>query len=107
MAIRGTTPDYIIELDGVDLTGQTVYVTIRQGVRAITKQGDALSIATDASGSTIAFRLAQRDTLYLVEGAASIQVKIIDETGYVQATGIGSINIAKALLEKVITYADD
>ena len=103
--IRGTTPDYILTLAGVDLTGQTVYVTIRQGYTVLTKTNDELGIATDAEGSTIAFCLSQQDTLNLSEGAAEIQVKFIDSTGYVQATNIVTITVNKALLERVISYA--
>ena len=106
MMIRGTTPDYILTLAGVDLTGQTVYVTIRQGYTVLTKTNDELSIVTDAEGSTIAFSLSQQDTLGLSEGAAEIQVKFIDSTGDVQATEIASISVDKALLERVIEYAD-
>ena len=96
----------ILTLAGVDLTGMTVYVTIRQGYTLLTKTNDELSIATDAEGSTIAFSLSQEDTLNLSEGAAEIQVKYIDSAGDVQATEIASISVDKALLERVIEYAD-
>ena len=105
--IRGTTPDYILTLDGVDLSGQTVYVTLSQGRTQITKTGNDLSIATDETGSTIAFSLSQEDTLGLAVGNASIQVRFISENGVAQASMIETIGVDKVLLERVIEYADD
>ena len=105
--IRGTTPDFVLQLSGYSLTGKTVYVTFEQSGRKMTLTGDRLSIAVDASGSTIAFVLTQEDTLTLKEGAASVQVKAIDATGHVEATDIATLQIDRALLERVIKYADD
>ncbi len=104
MAIRGTTPDYILEIEDVDLSDKTVYVTIAQGNRKMTKTGDTLDIVASEGGSTISFRLSQEETLSLSAGNASVQVKFIDATGYADGTDIGIITINKALLEKVIEY---
>ena len=73
--IRGTTPDYVLTLDGVDLTDQTVYVTIGQGKARLTKTGDELTVTVDQTGSAIAFSLSQEDTLGLSAGSASVQVR--------------------------------
>lgn len=102
--IRGTTPDYVLTLPGIDLTGMTVYVTIRQKNREITLTGAELTVASDGEDSTIAFMLTQKQTLMLNEGQASVQVKFIDASGTVGATKIGRLTIDKALLEKVIEY---
>lgn len=106
-AVRGTTPDYILELDKYDITGRTVYVTLAQGRSAVTLTGDRLTIAADQSGSTIAFSLTQEDTLSFAAGGVAVQLKAIDENGDVDATGIGEIMISPALLERVISYAAD
>lgn len=108
--IRGTTPDYILTLDA-DLTDKTVYVTVAQSNKIITKTGDDLAITVDTSGETpvseIAFWMTQEDTLSLREGAADIQVKYIDANGVVSGTEIASIVVKRTLLERVITYAAD
>lgn len=101
--IRGTTPDYILTVDA-DLTGQTVYVTISQLRTRLTLTGDDLSIATDESGSTIAIRLTQQQTLGLAVGKAEIQVKFIGADGTTRATDIQPITVDRALLERVVTY---
>ena len=101
--IRGTTPDYILTVDA-DLTGQTVYVTISQLRTKLTLTGDDLSIATDASGSTIAIRLTQQQTLGLAVGKAEVQVKFIAEDGTTRATDIQPITVDRALLERVVDY---
>lgn len=105
--IRGTTPDYVLTLDGVDLSEQTVYVTIKQCQKLLTKTGDELTIAVDETGSTIAFSLTQEDTLGLSVGSASIQVRFIGADGVAWATKTAPLYVEKALLEKVISYVSD
>lgn len=105
--IRGTTPDYVLTLDGVDLTGQKAYVTIKQGSKKLTKSGDEISVSVDEHGSAIAFSLTQLNTLGLSAGSASVQVRFIDAQGVARATEIAILNISDVLLEKVIEYADD
>lgn len=101
--IRGTTPDYILEVNA-DLSDKTVYVTIRQGGKKLTLTGDELLIATDETGSTIAIRLTQEQTLGFVVGAAEAQVKFIGADGTTQATNIIPITVRRALLERVVEY---
>ena len=107
-AIRGTTPDYILTLAGYDLTDMRVYVTIWQPGHKLTKTNDDLEITVEGSGqtlkSTIELTLSQQETLGLTVGQASIQVKMIDSDGHVDATEIEVIEVKKALLEKVIAY---
>lgn len=110
--IRGTTPDYILTLSGVDLSDKTVYVTISQGAaKKITKTGDDLHIAVHQEDSKdvteIAFFLTQEDTLGLSVGSASVQVRYIDENGKADATDIAALTVDKVLLERVIEYVAD
>lgn len=102
--IRGTTPDYLLDIEACDLTDKAVTVTIDQNNIRITKARDELSISSDESGSTIAFMLSQRDTLRLKEGTADIQVRFIDSTGRADATHVASIPVDRVLSEGVITY---
>lgn len=101
--IRGTTPDYILEVNA-DLSDKTVYVTIRQASKKLTLTGDDLLIATDETGSTIAIRLTQEQTLGFVVGDAEVQVKFIGSDGYTQATDVQTITVRRALLERVVEY---
>lgn len=105
--IRGTTPDYILTIDGYDLSDKTVFVTISQNGQKLTKTNSELSIATDESGSTIAFVLSQRDTLRLKVGSAEVQVRFIDADGTAWATEIATLTVSKVLLERVIEYGND
>lgn len=106
-AVRGTTPEYTLTLEGYDLTGKTVYVTLAQGGVKTTLTGDRLTIVADESGSTIAFSLTQAETLRYKVGEVEVQVKCIDDQGEVDASGIGQLTIDRALLEREISYADD
>lgn len=101
--IRGTTPDYILNVNA-DLSDKTVYVTISQGRKKLTLTGDDLMIATDETGSTIAIRLTQEQTLGFVVGSAEVQVKFIGSDGYTKGTNICPITVSRALLERVVEY---
>ena len=86
MAVRGTTPDYVLTIEGYDLTDKTVFVTFAQGRNRFTKGNDdiEITISTDSvdgveiTTSAIALTLTQQDTLFLKAGPVSIQVKWID-----------------------------
>lgn len=106
--IQGTTPDYTLVLNGYDLTGKRAYVTVSQGAVVITKTNEDINIIVDQSGDTVCsmieFSLTQQETLSLNVGIASVQVKMINESGHVDGTRDGNIRVDKALLKRVITY---
>lgn len=103
MAIRGTTPDYILTVNA-DLTGKTVYVTIAQypGCKLTLTNGDLLIVPGEES--VINISLTQEQTLGLSVGSAEIQVKFIADDGTTQATDIQTITIDRALLDRVVEY---
>ena len=103
--IRGTTPAYTLTIAGYDLTQMTVFVTVRgQYGTLVTKTGDALTVTADATGSTIAFRLTQEETLALTVGRAEVQVRFIDANGIALATEIAPVTVERVLLGGVIEY---
>lgn len=102
--IRGTTPDFILEIEGYDLTGMTVYVTISQGFVKLTKSNDDLDIRVNGGNSEIWLSLTQADTLALRVGSADVQVRMIDRDGHADATETATVNISRVLLEGVIRY---
>lgn len=105
---RGTTPTYTLVVNGYDLTAMTVYVTVKgSSGTIITKTGDDLSISADESGSVIAFRLTQAETLELPEGRGEVQVRFIDAEGVALATDIRAITIERVLLPGEIEYRGD
>lgn len=105
---RGTTPTYMLTISGYDLTEMTVYVTVRGAFgKLITKTDDELSISADETGSTIAFRLTQAETLELNTGRAEVQVRFIDAQGVALATDIGEIAVERVLLPGEIEYRGD
>lgn len=109
--IRGTTPDYILEGQGVDLSGRRVYVTFAQDNYKFTRTNEDLTMEVDTSGQTpvtrIYITLTQEETLGLREGFVSVQIKAIDSDGYVDASECMRASVGPALLERVITYAAD
>ena len=105
---RGSTPILPIYMDGVDLTDATVYFTINQNDRKWTKVYPSLdgSVVAEYDGTKTTFTLylSQHDSLYLREGKAELQPRIIYEDGTCPPVGVKQINIKKVLLEGVITY---
>lgn len=101
---RGTTPEYLITIPGKNLTGMTVEVDITQGCAMITKAGDELSMSGTSSGTTIAFRLTQEETLAMKPGKARVQVRFINSQGIAEATSIGQINVDPILRDGRIEY---
>lgn len=102
---RGTTPTISLAVQGCDLTGCTIYATLKQGTTIITKTGNDLTVlpATDHTGVT--FDLTQTDTLKLKPGKAAVQIRWIDSNGIALATDISEIDVTPILLEGEISYA--
>ena len=101
---RGTTPDFILQIDGYDLTDYTLEVVIRQGSNKIILTGDRLDVEYADDATSILVRLTQEETLGFKPGNISMQVRYIDEDGYVDATEIQLINVREILNEDVIKY---
>lgn len=103
MAIRGTTPDYILTVN-TDLTGKTVYVTIAQypGCKLTLTNEDLLIVPGEET--VINITLTQEQTLGFNVGSAEVQVKYIAEDGKTHGTDIQEITIDRALLDRVVSY---
>lgn len=99
---RGTTPSFQIDCD-VDLTGYTIYLTVKQGavIYDLTP-----SVEATEKGCTLTATLSQDQTLSLEQGTgASMQVRAIDQSGLAVASNIMQIDVEAILKEGVITHA--
>lgn len=101
---RGTTPSYLLEIEGYDLRECVVSVTIKQGDKKLVLDGERIGISYEDGVSTIIFTLTQSETLGFKNGYVSIQVRWLDETGYAQCTEIEMIQVKPVLNEAVIGY---
>ena len=106
----------MLTVENRDLTDKTVFVTLSQGRKKITKTNDELDIravivdegqASERTDSVIMFSLTQEQTLSFQEGDTEVQVRFIDSDDYAEATEIVSVEIGAVLLEKVIEYDGD
>lgn len=106
--IRGTTPVFSLDLEGVDLGGCTVFATIDQNGTQVVKSGEDLIIEdmTDAEGTTVNVFLSQADTLEFDVGKADVQVRWINSNDEAFASEIGQVQFDRVLLEEVIEYGD-
>lgn len=111
MSIRGTTPVFSLDLEGVDLGECTVIVTIDQNGTQVIKSGDNLIIEPlvqddEIIGQTVNVFLSQEDTLEFDVGQADVQVRWIDGSDNAFASEIGTVRFDRVLLEEVIKYGD-
>lgn len=103
--IRGTTPDIRITIKNpgdLDLTtALSVYVTIWQNGRSVTKTGDQVVV----NAASVEFDLTQQESLGFCEGAAEAQINwTYQGSDRVKrgATKWTEITIGRQLLEKVV-----
>lgn len=102
---RGTTPTLELTLTGVDsIASDTLYVTVKQSQKEITKTNDALTVVVGETDTVISLYLTQQETLSLKRGTAEVQVRGISSLGDAWASDIATINIKEILKDGVITY---
>ncbi len=111
---QGTTPVLTVMVDGQDLTGANIYVTITSGDRKLIKTNryNDPSVMTDivlqdgVPSTEITIQFSQEDTLYLRPGNGMIEVEWINEDGTADRSDIGRLFIPRTLLKGVITYGE-
>ena len=107
--IRYTTPSIPLTVEGVDLTGNDIYVSLEQMKHKLVKTGDDLIVTTDTHGQVtdtiITFVLSQEESALFDFGkSCSIQVNYINNAGVRDATDIATIGVMENLLDEVIEY---
>ena len=106
---RGTTPTIIMNVAGDDLSGDNMYITVRQGALLIIKGTDDISRTTGEDPDTciLSTTYTQEETLSLKAGQeASIQLRIIEADGTVKESGIISLGLVDDVLQEgVLSYA--
>lgn len=109
--INYTTPTISLTVEGVDLSGMDVYVSLEQGQKELTKTGDALIIepivGAETTDTSITFTLTQEESAFYDFGkSVSVQVNWISSSGVRDATEIKTIPVMRNLLDKVVEYGD-
>lgn len=111
---QGTTASLDIVLEEEAIQNCTVYVTIDQGSRQLTKSNyrhdPSFTIVPvyDSKGEQIASNItvvfSQAETLRLKPGHGKVHVRWINEDGVADGSEIGRIEIPKSLYKGVIVY---
>lgn len=99
---RYTTPTMELVVQGIDLTGCDVYVTLWQQGDEITTRVGADDMARDDEGTTITVGYTQEQTASLDEGRAKVQVNWVDGEGRRNATAIAAIQVSGNLLGRKV-----
>lgn len=94
---------------GDDLSGDNIYITVRQGALLIIKASDEITRTTGEDPDTciLSTTYTQEETLSLKAGQeASIQLRIIEADGTVKESGIISLGLVDDVLQEgVLSYA--
>lgn len=100
--IRGTTPTLKLKLNGIETSRlQSIYITLKQGDKEITKNNDDGIVLE--SDSVLSVALTQRDTLTFAQGYVYIQLRAITTDGLAIASKTRLVFIDDVLREGVIT----
>lgn len=109
--ITYTTPTISLTVEGVDLSGLDVYVSLEQGSKEMVKTGNDLIITTETheqvTDSNIVFTLTQEESASWNLGkSVMVQVNWISSDGVRDATEIKTIGVMRNLLDEVIQYGN-
>jgi len=99
---RYTTPTLELVVQGIDLTGYEVYVTLCQQGDEITTQVAPEDMAHGEDGTTITVDYTQEQTASLEEGRAKVQVNWLDGEGRRNATNIATVRVDGNLLGRTV-----
>ena len=109
--INYTTPTISLVVEGVDISGNDVYVSLEQGKLELTKSGASLNITTETvqqvTNTNITLTLTQEESAsFDYNKNVSVQVNWITSGGVRSATEIKTISVMKNLLDEVIEYGN-
>lgn len=101
---QGTTPSIILEIEGMDLSDATVYVSFKRGNEVLTKSDVTVTYDSEEQISAIACPLTQEETLGFRAGTVQVQVRFIYEDGQAYATDKAEITVDNVIYPEVIEY---
>lgn len=95
---RGSTPTLKIEIEEAKVSEmQSIYLTLEQGNREITKRETDMFI--DETENTISCPLTEAETLYFKDGNVRIQIRVVYKDGNKDASDIVTESFEHILLE--------
>lgn len=98
---RGTTPTFEVDCD-IDLTGFTIFLTIKQADEELTLTP---SVTATQTGCTLAVTLTQEQTLgFKSRQPASMQIRAVNAAGLAVASNIMQVDVGMILRNGVIAY---
>ena len=106
---RGTIPTLMFTIDGVDLSGSTVYISISDSSRKNiwtwnNEDNKEIAINTTENGCTISMPPTQQETLALPPARVLAQVRWINADNEAMATDVTVLSIEDVLYQEVIAF---
>lgn len=106
MIYRGTTPTVMVDVDGVDLTGWTTWVSVRSGRTSLDLTGARVTTEPRDGGCTVAVTLTQEETLRMRDGdSVRIQVRAVSALGEAVATSVATESVGGILMDGEVAHA--
>ena len=104
---RYTTPTLEVDVEGVDLEGMDVILTLRQGRRLLDVKASSFSAyETDGETAHIEVTLTQQQSaLFRAGEKVEVQLNFIDSNGYRGDTTIAETSFGRNLHEQVMRHA--
>ena len=104
---RGTTQTVTITIKKWDLTASDIYVTFKQGAKAVTKKSmDSVVFSNNAT--KIVLTLTQQDTMSFDNNKTGlVQARWIDDNGIARKTKTAEFDVDELLYETVLAKDDD
>lgn len=105
---RGTTESFFCEVDGLDLTDYTCYLSIgsKAGKPYFTMDNSQMTLDVDTSGeqpvSNLTFTATQEQTLACKAGKTNVQIRVIKDDDAL-ATNWGELVVGDIIKNGVIT----
>lgn len=106
MIFQWTSPDVKCELEGINLTGCSVWVSLQQGKTVELDVHDNVTVTYDATNNitTVVAPLEQAQTAKLKKGTVELQVNWVTPEGRRDATFIRKEEVYVNLLEREVSY---
>lgn len=106
MADRYTTPTITLEVTGVNLTGMTAVLTLKQGSRTLNiPSADFTRFDISGNTASIDVTLTQgQSAMFLEDRDVEMQLNYVDANGFRGDTDIATISFGRNLHEEVIEH---
>ena len=102
---KGTNPTVILLFEGIDLTNQTVQVSLRlSNGETMIRATPEIGVSVTDGNSLVFIPFTQAETLQLPAGVCQVQLRCIDSVGNARVSEPAALDILGILTDNIIEY---